>query len=168
MGSCCTTQTYSHSDLLDHSNVKFLLLGPCGSGKSTVFKQLNTIYCPELEIASQSSDDVLSAIHCQIIKSMQQLITIALKNSKNSTRNMNNHDNVNDTLDTDLDESIGNDVEFVNSIAISNVDHNNIKQIGQHLSNLWQNEQIQKIFSSRAQFSGIDIPDSTGKYNYKL
>eukprot|EP00954_Amorphochlora_amoebiformis_P005915 465820-Amorphochlora_amoeboformis.AAC.1 len=114
---------------------KLLLLGAGQSGKSTVFKQMISIYgdgFPEVERKTYKS-----IIHGNVIQSMQTLIREAQKRYQEEKKE-----------EFQIDSSLNGAVEMVDSVKGKNLD----EKVAHAISQIWQDKGIRKTFEVRAEF----------------
>lgn len=118
-------QGLRHDQSQDQSINKLLLLGAGESGKSTLFKQMISIYGKGY--SADERKDVTVLVYGNIISTMQKLCEACEKVTQFG------------------EVSCPDSLKFVSNIATDEID----EECGTHLKKLWADPVIQKIFASR-------------------
>jgi guanine nucleotide-binding protein G(i) subunit alpha len=132
-------ETQNMKDLEHDARVcKLLLLGAGESGKSTLFKQITTIYGEGF--SQKQLDQYAPSIHQNAISSMRQLVEYSdLLEEKFDTR-------------TRVENKASKD--YFNTLA---ADQSLLTpEIGQHIAALWSDQGIQNTYLQRAKFQFMD------------
>ena len=159
MGCCAPKdeQDAAVQDELDQANrqdsevKKLLFLGAGGSGKTTLFKQLQNIHGKGF--AARDRTQFKSQIYEQIMETMK----IMIKKVQETDPEFSPIEDEKERMETQFDENNLECVEFIetrpNNIEMSDDIKNQLQQ-------LWNDPAIKKMFSLR---NKICVPDSTGK-----
>lgn len=136
-----------HAKRVDNRIKKLLLLGAGGSGKSTFFKQLQTIHGHGFTDKDRIS--FKNHVYHQIIEQMKRIISRAEEFSE-------------DYPDEFGDCKIGNDaLESAEYFELLRDDAPVTEDIAAKIDILWHDEGIQNTFKKRAKFG---VTDSTGYF----
>jgi len=143
------TQEVHQDAVKDKSVKKLLLLGAGGSGKSTLFKQLQNIHGSGF--ASRDRRTIRGQIYEQIIEAMKIMITKCEEFYEDQNDNKwklqeENESSADYILNTRQQTQLTDDV-------------------AKHIGILWRDAAIQSIFEIR---NKICVPDSTGKFLNEL
>jgi len=140
MGSCGSKTKTEDVKLVENPSFKVLLLGAGESGKSTVVKQLKSIY--KIEIDEQELLNYKTTIHHNTLTSMQVFIEAAER--------------------FNLEFENETEKEFAKTVKDFNLE-GKIRflppNLAEAISQLWKTTTIQKSFARRSEFWNLDSAD---------
>jgi len=147
----------------DDKIIKLLLLGAGGSGKSTLFKQLQFIHKKGFQPKERRG--FISHIHGQCIDALQKLIDSCEDRYNDDPQNnkdfkLYNYDDSDDVDDVKNSNDIKDAATFITSLK-ANTNLIERADVVAVMLKLWQNETIQMMFALRNE---IAVPDSTEYY----